>query len=154
VVRGLLNRGDVFLETNQEKPLLIELDKRDCIPGLRMGIVGMRVGGRRTLIVSPHLGYGDKGLPERGWVEDRPQVLAHGHQHPRVMKNFQPLRPFTRSGAARRGGLLLLAGGGLGGEGGAFLLAGGVRLGLFLAGLLLVGFRGFVAHNFDFGSAV
>ena len=40
----------------------IELKKRDCIAGLRYGIVGMRVGGRRKIIVSPHLGYGAEGL--------------------------------------------------------------------------------------------
>jgi len=38
----------------------------------------------------------------------------------------------------------------LGGHGGTFLFAGADGLGLFLRGLLLVGFRGFVAHNFIF----
>jgi hypothetical protein len=38
--------------------------------------------------------------------------------------------------------------GGFGRHGRAFLGAGAAGFGLFLAGLLLVGFRGFVAHNF------
>ena len=63
-VRGTLNRGEVFLDTRQgQQPLRIELRHRECIAGLRYGIVGMRVGGRREIIVSPHLGYGDEGLP-------------------------------------------------------------------------------------------
>ena len=54
------------MDTRQEQqPLRIELQKRDCIAGLRYGIVGMRVGGRRELIVSPHLGYGAEGMPGR-----------------------------------------------------------------------------------------
>ena len=59
-VRGTLRRGDVLLDTNQNhRPLRIELGKRECIAGLRYGIIGMRVGGRRELVVSPHLGYGE-----------------------------------------------------------------------------------------------
>ena len=63
-VRGFLKRGDVFLDTHQhEGPVRVELGKRDCTAGLRHGIVGMRVGGHRELVVSPHLGYGVEGLP-------------------------------------------------------------------------------------------
>lgn len=62
-VRGTLNRGEVFLDTFQNNnPMHLELKKRDCIAGLRYGIVGMRVGGRREIVVSPHLGYGAEGL--------------------------------------------------------------------------------------------
>jgi hypothetical protein len=47
---------------------------------------------------------------------------------------------------------LLFLGGGLGGLGGAFPGVGAAGFGLFLTGLLLVGFRGFVAHNFIFSA--
>lgn len=63
-VNGHLKRGEVFLNTSQDqRPLQIELRRRECIAGLRYGIIGMRVGGVRKLIVSPHLGYGTDGLP-------------------------------------------------------------------------------------------
>jgi hypothetical protein len=65
-VRGTLNRGEVFMDTFQDKrPMHIKLSKRDCIGGLRYGIVGMRVGGHRHIVVSPHLGYGAEGLPDK-----------------------------------------------------------------------------------------
>ncbi len=41
----------------------IDLGRRDCIAGLRYGIEGMRAGGKRTLIISPHLAYGAQGVP-------------------------------------------------------------------------------------------
>jgi len=44
--------------------------------------------------------------------------------------------------------LFLFASGGLGSDGSAFLGVVGAGLGLFLAGFLLVGFRGFIAHRF------
>ncbi len=46
------------------------------------------------------------------------------------------------------GCLLFLAGAGLGGNGAFFLLIGAAHFGLFLAVFLLIGFGGFVAHNF------
>jgi peptidylprolyl isomerase len=63
-IRGFLHRGEECYNTyKQGQPARIDLSKRESIAGLQKGIEGMRAGGRRELIVSPHLAYGEKGLP-------------------------------------------------------------------------------------------
>ena len=48
-------------------------------PALSSAVLGMRVGGKRSLIVPPELGYGDKGeqeIPPGATFELRVEVLA------------------------------------------------------------------------------
>jgi FKBP-type peptidyl-prolyl cis-trans isomerase len=43
------------------KPINFTLGKHEVIPGWEEGITGMKVGGKRTLIIPPTLAYGSKG---------------------------------------------------------------------------------------------
>ncbi|MCB9703850.1 MAG: FKBP-type peptidyl-prolyl cis-trans isomerase [Myxococcales bacterium] len=46
------------------RPLRAILGRGELVRGLEAGLVGMRVGGRRRVIVPPQHGYGPKGLGE------------------------------------------------------------------------------------------
>lgn len=56
--------GIARLEDNGETLLTeLRIDRHSLANGLFYGVEGMRVGGTRRLQISPHLAYGDRGVP-------------------------------------------------------------------------------------------
>lgn len=65
-VGALYHGGKVFdASWKRSEPFTFTLGKGQVIPGWEQGVVGMKVGGRRELIIPAALGYGAKGSPPK-----------------------------------------------------------------------------------------
>lgn len=59
---GFLANGSIFDQNPAPKALFtFKLGGAQVIPGFDIGIQGMKVGGKRQLIIPPELGYGSSG---------------------------------------------------------------------------------------------
>ena len=69
-------------------PLTFTIGAGSLIPGFEQGVIGMRVGGQRRVIVPPELAY-DELEPERG----------HSAQRDAGVRNHADVRPVTMCAA-------------------------------------------------------
>ena len=62
---GVLYDGGKQFDSSWDRgqPFSFQLGSGQVIPGWDQGVAGMKVGGRRELIVPPDLGYGKQGQP-------------------------------------------------------------------------------------------
>ena len=58
---GMFTDGKVFDTSTGKQPLTVVIGVGQVIPGWDQGILGMRVGGKRRLIIPSPLAYGEKG---------------------------------------------------------------------------------------------
>ncbi|MDR3636604.1 MAG: FKBP-type peptidyl-prolyl cis-trans isomerase [Isosphaeraceae bacterium] len=58
---GKFDDGTVFDQSSPDKPFETVIGVQQVIDGWDQGVIGMRVGERRRLIVPPELGYGATG---------------------------------------------------------------------------------------------
>jgi peptidylprolyl isomerase len=62
-VLATYSSGKVIQSSWTSKPFSFQLGAGQVIPGWDQGVVGMKVGGRRELIIPASLAYGAKGSP-------------------------------------------------------------------------------------------
>ena len=62
---GKLENGEEFDNSyKSNKPIVFQIDLRQVIPGWEKGLIGMKVGGKRTIKIPPNLAYGSEGAGE------------------------------------------------------------------------------------------
>ena len=70
---GLIDRAR--LEDSGETLVAdLRIDRETLINGLFYGMEGMRIGGTRKLRISPHLAYGERGIP--GLIPENAVIVA------------------------------------------------------------------------------
>ena len=64
---GVLYKGGTEFDSSwkRKEPFAFTLGKGQVIPGWDQAIAGMKVGGRRELIIPAPLAYGAKGAPPK-----------------------------------------------------------------------------------------
>jgi peptidylprolyl isomerase len=55
--------GDEFDSSYERDPIDFTVGRSEVIPGWDQGVPGMKVGGRRQLVIPPDLAYGAQGQP-------------------------------------------------------------------------------------------
>lgn len=63
---GRFTDGTVFDSSaaHNNEPLAFVLGAQGLIPGFQIGVNGMKVGGKRTMVIPPELGYGDQDIKD------------------------------------------------------------------------------------------
>ena len=92
---GTLENGSIFDTTYILKsPYNFQLGSGTVIPGFDQGVTGMKVGGKRKIIIPPELAYGDRQqglIPPNSTLTFEVQLLSNSYNlYKNFTYNFQP----------------------------------------------------------------
>jgi len=113
-IRLTLNKGDVldsppltfYLDGNQKQyedgffDHRTRIDRECLIPGLFYAVEGMRIEGYRKVAISPHLAYGDRGVP--GTIPPNAKLIAEI----KVLREMDAAKPWGQSAHTSAGEVL------------------------------------------------
>lgn len=72
---GLLEDGTEFDSSHKHgRPFQFVIGSKRVIQGWDIGLMGMKEGGKRTLFVPSHLGYGER---EKGLIKPHSNLIFH-----------------------------------------------------------------------------
>lgn len=60
---GFLPDGTLFDTSLESEPFTVVVEQGQLIPGFSEGLLGMRAGGQRLILVPPNLGFGAQEVP-------------------------------------------------------------------------------------------
>jgi peptidylprolyl isomerase len=69
------HRNILDASREREKWLELEVGAGKNIPGFEEGVIGIKEGGMRRIIIPPSLAYGKEGLPERGLPPNKDLIV-------------------------------------------------------------------------------
>jgi len=56
--KGWLTSGQLFDQNDTSSPLVFTIGKHEVVTGMEEGVLGMKTGGKRLVIIPPAVGYG------------------------------------------------------------------------------------------------
>ncbi|MDR3073873.1 MAG: peptidylprolyl isomerase [Deltaproteobacteria bacterium] len=84
---GALNDGSVFDSSRDRAPLEAALGENMLIPGFENALIGMEIGGKKTVVIPPADAYGER-LDTLIFSLPRADVPGHIRPEPGVMVNL------------------------------------------------------------------
>ena len=77
---GLLEDKSIFDQSEQNEPLEFVAGTNEILPGISNGVIGMAVGDKKTLVLTPEEAYGPRlsGLEQEVPVEQLPDDVKVG----------------------------------------------------------------------------
>ena len=92
---GRLEDGTVFDSSIERRtPISFTIGKREVIKGWEEGVYGMKVSGKRQLVIPPHLGYGAQGvgpIPPNALLHFDVELVSCGHAPQGLFDRFVSL---------------------------------------------------------------
>lgn len=77
-------KGDILLSSEGGDPYPVRVGARDGYVGVEYGLLGMKVGGKRTVLVPPNLTYNERkayrDLPENAMLIYHLSLVAFGEK--------------------------------------------------------------------------